>query len=105
MNYERRKDRPQIFSVYDLRQRCHQHQNGDQVRSTYVPFYTVTDIDNVFIFFTTKQLFQQIRYTNYLQVDATNKLTWNDLPLLVFGSSDANRHFKPFGVALFSFQR
>ncbi|CAF2829230.1 unnamed protein product [Rotaria sp. Silwood2] len=53
-------------------------------------------------FFTTKQLFQQIRSTTLLQVDATYKLTWNNLPLLVFGSTDANRHFKPFGMALIS---
>lgn len=102
VNYERRKDRPSIFSVYDLRQWCEQHQHGDLLHSTYIPFYTVTDIDNVFVFFTTKQLFQQIRCTSYLQVDATYKITWNDLPLLVFGSTDGNRHFKPFGIALVS---
>ncbi|CAF5169613.1 unnamed protein product, partial [Rotaria magnacalcarata] len=37
--------------------------------------------------------------SSLLQVDATYKLTWNELPLLVFGSSDADRHFRPFGVA------
>jgi hypothetical protein len=52
--------------------------------------------------FTTRQLFQQIKLTDYLQVDATYKLTWNELPLLVFGLKDANRHFKPFSVALIS---
>ena len=62
----------------------------------------VENIENIFIMFTTRQLFQQIKLTNYLQVDATYKLTWNELPLLVFGASDANRHFKPFGIALIS---
>ncbi|CAF1257415.1 unnamed protein product [Didymodactylos carnosus] len=87
VSYERRKDRPEIFSVFDLQNWCNEHNE---------------DINNIFVLFTTKQLFQQIRLTTYLQVDATYKITWNELPLLVFGSTDANRHFKPFGVALIS---
>ena len=50
--------------------------------------------------FTTKQVFQQINSTTYLQVDATYKITWSELPLLVFVSTDANRHSKPFDIAL-----
>lgn len=102
INYERRKDRPEIFSIYDLRNWCDQHKDGIDLHSPYVPFYLVENIENIFIMFTTRQLFQQIKLTNYLQVDATYKLTWNELPLLVFGASDANRHFKPFGIALIS---
>ncbi|CAF1063645.1 unnamed protein product [Didymodactylos carnosus] len=102
VNYERRKNRPEIFSVFDLRNWCNEHSEGKQIHSTFVPFYTVDDINNTFVFFTTKQLFQQIRLTTYLQVDATYKITWNELPMLVFGSTDANRHFKPFGIALVS---
>ena len=102
INYERRKDRPEILSVYDLRQWCEQHHQTNELHTTYVPFYNVKNINDVFVFFTTKQLFQQIRLTTYLQIYATYKLTWNDLPLLVFGSTDANRHFKPFGLALIS---
>ncbi|CAF4402558.1 unnamed protein product [Rotaria socialis] len=40
--------------------------------------------------------------SSLLQVDATYKLTWNELPLSVSGSSDADRHFRSFGVALVS---
>ena len=89
-------------SVFDLRQWCEQHQHSSDLHSTFIPYHTVNSIDDVFIFFTTKQLFQQLRFTTYLQVDATYKITWNDLPLLVFGSSDANRRFRPFGIALVS---
>ena len=60
------------------------------------------NIDGIFVFFTTKQLILQIQYTSLLQVGATYKLTWNDFPLLVFGASDADRHFRPFDVALIS---
>ena len=98
INYKRRKNRPEIFSVYDLKNWCDQHKDGTQLNSTYVPFYTMENID----LFTTKQLFQQIKSTTYLQVDATYKITCNELPLLLFGSTDANRHFKPFGIALVS---
>ena len=100
--YERRKHRPEIFSVYDLRKWCYERKESKDLHSTFVPFYTVDNINNLFVFFTTKQLFQQIRLTTFLQVDATYKLTWNNLPLLVFGSTNANRHFKPFGIALIS---
>ena len=68
--------------------------------STFVVYYRIKKIDDIFVFFTTKQLIQQIQLTALLQVDATYKLTWNNLPLLVFGSSDADRHFCPFGIAL-----
>ncbi|CAF4876895.1 unnamed protein product [Rotaria sp. Silwood1] len=98
--YERRKDRPKIFSAYDLRNWCYEHKKGKDLHSTFVPFYNIDDINNLFVFFTTKQLFQQIRLTTFVQVDATYKLTWNNLSLLVFGSTDANRHFKAFGMAL-----
>ena len=56
----------------------------------------------IYLFFTTKQLIQQTQYTGLLQVDATYKLIWNDLPLLVFGASDADQHFRPFDIALVS---
>ena len=100
--YERRKDRPEIFSIHDLRNWCNEHRETKELYSTFVPFYNALDINNIFIFFTTKQLFQQIQLTTYLQVDATYKVTWNNLPLLVFGSTDAHRHVKPFGMALIS---
>jgi hypothetical protein len=38
----------------------HQHTNGTQPHSNYVPFYTINNINDIFIMFTTKQLFQQI---------------------------------------------
>ncbi|CAF3242083.1 unnamed protein product [Rotaria sp. Silwood2] len=56
----------------------------------------------IYLFFHNKTTFQQIRLTTFLQIDAIYKLTWNNLPLLVFGSIDANRHFKAFGMALIS---
>ena len=49
-----------------------------------------------------QKLIQELSYTPLLQLDATYKVTWNELPLLIFGSSDANTRFRPFGAALVS---
>jgi hypothetical protein len=97
---ERRKNRPTIFSVFDFRQWCSEHQGGDMPHATLVPFYFINDVNNLFVLFTTKELIRQIQYSPLLQVDATYKLTWNELPLLVFGASDCKRNFRPFGLAL-----
>ncbi|CAF1401078.1 unnamed protein product [Didymodactylos carnosus] len=50
----------------------------------------------------TRQLVSIGSLSSLLQVDATFKVNWNELSLLVFGSSDSNRHFHPYGVALIS---
>ena len=41
----------------------------------YIPFYTIENIDNIFILFTIKQLFQQIKSITYLQVAIRYKIT------------------------------
>ncbi|CAF5050919.1 unnamed protein product, partial [Rotaria magnacalcarata] len=103
INYARRKNNPEIFSVYDFNQWCINHKyDENSIHSTFVPYYYINDINNIFVFFTTKQLLKDTQLSSLLQVDATYKLTWNELSLLVFGSSDADRHFRPFGVALVS---
>jgi len=87
ISYARRQKNPEIFSVYDFNQWCINHQYNDNLpHSTFVPYYSINNINDIFVFFTTKQLIQNMQLTNLLQVDATYKLTWNDLPLLVFGA-------------------
>ena len=97
------KGNPEIFSVYDFKQWCINHKyDENSIHSTFVPYYYINNINDIFVLFTTKQLLKDTQFSSLLQVDATYKLTWNELPLLVFGSSDADRHFRPFGVALVS---
>ncbi len=48
---------------------------------------------------TTLKFISAVPLPNLLQVDATFKLNWNDLPVLIFGSSDGNRRFHPYGMA------
>ena len=97
---ERQRSHPKIFSVFDLREWCNDHQDGTVPLSTFVPFCFINDINDLFVLFTTKELIRQIQYSSLSQVDGTYKLKWNELPLLVFGTSDCNRSFRPFGVAL-----
>ncbi|CAF4399431.1 unnamed protein product [Rotaria sp. Silwood2] len=103
INYTRRKNNPDIFSVYDFNQWCINHSyDENSLHSTFIPYYYINDINDIFVLFATKQLLKDAQSSTLLQVDATYKLTWNELPLLVFGSSDVDRHFRPFGVALIS---
>lgn len=54
------------------------------------------------IFFTTNRLMQFCEKTDFIQTDATYKLNWNNFPCLVVGTTDCDRHFHPFGLALCS---
>ncbi|CAF1484455.1 unnamed protein product [Adineta ricciae] len=99
---ERRRNRVEIFSVFDFQQWCDIHRDGSVPHSTFVSYYFINDINDLFVLFTTKQLIRRIQQSPLIQIDATYKVTWNELPLLVFGASDCKRNFKPFGVALVS---
>ncbi|CAF0834911.1 unnamed protein product [Didymodactylos carnosus] len=72
---ERRKNRPEIFSVYDFRKWCNDHQDGTVSHSTIVPFYYCNDVNDLFVLFTMKPLIQQIQSTPLLEGNATYKLT------------------------------
>ena len=103
ITYARRKNKLEMMSINNFNQWCSAHKYDDNLlHSTYVPYYCISSIDGVFVLFATKQLMQQIQYTSLLPVDAAYKLICNDLPLLIFGLSDADRHFWSFGVALVS---
>ncbi|CAF1570008.1 unnamed protein product, partial [Didymodactylos carnosus] len=60
------------------------------------------DINHIFICITTRQLLSACKYSSTLAIDCTYKITYNELPLLVFGTSDLNRHFHPLGLCLIS---
>ncbi|CAF4475847.1 unnamed protein product, partial [Didymodactylos carnosus] len=94
-----------MYSVDDFKQWCLQRAAIPTIQSlqdVFVSTYEIISCDNLFIFFTTKQLISVGALSRLLQVDATFKLNWNELPVLVFGCSDANRKVHPFGIALIS---
>ncbi|CAF3376223.1 unnamed protein product, partial [Rotaria sp. Silwood2] len=72
---QRRKGCPEMFSIYDFLKWCNYHQDDTPSHSTYVPFYYINDIYDLFVLFSTKTLIQQITLTELLQVDATYKIT------------------------------
>ncbi|CAF0910781.1 unnamed protein product [Didymodactylos carnosus] len=60
------------------------------------------DVNNTFICLTTRQLLSTCKHSSVLYIDCTYKVTANELPLLVFGTSDFNRRFYPMDVCLIS---
>ncbi|CAF4641180.1 unnamed protein product, partial [Didymodactylos carnosus] len=105
LKYHRSLTRPSMYSVDYFRQWCLQRAAIPPIQSlqdVFVSTYEIISCDNLFIFFTTRQLISVGALSRLLQVDATFKLNWNELPVLVFGCSDVNRKFHPFGIALIS---
>ncbi|CAF1047790.1 unnamed protein product [Didymodactylos carnosus] len=74
----------------------------DKLHDVFVPYYEAIDINHRFTFITTRQLLSACKYSSALAIDCTYKITWNELPLLIFGTSDLNRHFHPLGLCLIS---
>ncbi|CAF1558682.1 unnamed protein product, partial [Didymodactylos carnosus] len=50
----------------------------------------------------TRQLLSTTKYSSALAIDCTYKVTWNNVPILIFGTSDYKRHFHPVGLCLVS---
>ncbi|CAF1552010.1 unnamed protein product, partial [Didymodactylos carnosus] len=105
VQYTRQQTRTQIISVDDLQLWCKERINcspADQLHQVFVPFYEVKDIDNIFVRITTRQLLSTTKCSSVLAVDCTYKVAWNNLPILIFGTSDYKRHFHPIGLCLVS---
>ncbi|CAF3873774.1 unnamed protein product [Rotaria sp. Silwood1] len=61
----------------------------------------VVDDGNKFRFFlSSKRLLQIASISTKLHADATYKLNWQGFPVLVVGTSDCDRKFHPFGLAV-----
>ncbi|CAF1356324.1 unnamed protein product [Didymodactylos carnosus] len=102
VKYYRTKERPSAFSLQDLRGWCMLHSAlplPTDLDSLFVPYFKL-NIDELFIFMTTRRLLSASSKSTYLQVDGTYKLNWNDFPLLICGTSDSQLHFHPCGIAL-----
>ena len=57
---------------------------------------------NIFICLVTRQLLSTAEYCSVLVVDITYEITAAKLPLIVFGTSEANHQFSPMGKCLIS---
>ena len=84
----------------DLRVCCLERCQVSDDTTLHKPFiskFYVNSCNDIFIFITTRQLTSIGQLSDLLQVDATLRLNWNDLPVLVFGCSDASRRVYSFG--------
>ncbi|CAF1565907.1 unnamed protein product, partial [Didymodactylos carnosus] len=105
VQYSRLKTRKSIISIDNLQIWCNQYLNcpsPDKLHDAFVPYYEAIDINHICICITTRQLLSACKYSSTLAIDCTYKITYNELPLLVFGTSDLNRHFHPLGLCLIS---
>ncbi|CAF1030184.1 unnamed protein product [Didymodactylos carnosus] len=68
----------------------------------FIPYYVANDVNDLFICLTTRQLLSACKYSFVLTIDCTYKITTNELPLLVFGTSNCNHRFYPMGICLIS---
>ena len=93
-----------MHSVYDIRSWCHEHSallcDPTLIHEPFVPKFYINSCNDIFIFLATHKLISIAPLSAMLQVDATFKLNWNELPVLVFGSSDSSRRFHPYGIAV-----
>ena len=102
LNYHRSLTEPDVYSVDDFRSWCHGYSallsDPTLIHEPFVPKFYINSCDDIFVFITTRKLICTAPLSSILQVDGTFKLNWNELPVLVFGSSDGNRRFHPYVI-------
>jgi hypothetical protein len=54
------------------------------------------------VFITTKRLLKIAAKAKTIHADATYKLVWEGMPVMIVGTSDMDRHFHPFGISVCS---
>jgi len=57
------------------------------------------------VLISTKRLLENCTKTNNIHVDATYKLIWEGMPVIIVGNTDSDRHFHPSGIAVCSNER
>ncbi|CAF4947771.1 unnamed protein product [Pieris macdunnoughi] len=80
----------------------------DDGHEVFVLAYEISedDLDQNFRFMlTTKYLIGLSRQCSVLHADATYKLIWQGFPVLVIGTTDRDKHFHPFGLAVTTAER
>ncbi|CAF1143649.1 unnamed protein product [Didymodactylos carnosus] len=105
VEYKQQQNRCRIKFIEELYSWCSQrntYPSVDKTHDVFVPYFEAVDVNNTFICLTTRQLLSTCKYSSVLYIGCTYKVTANELPLLVFGTSDFNRRFYPMGVCLIS---
>ena len=110
----RKKDGPTTISLGDLEEWCEQRNKvPEDIDEAFVVSYQVhhTDDDgedqevSFKLVISTIRLLQHCRNSNRLHADATYKVNWEGMPVLIAGVTDQNRRFHPVCLAVCSNER
>jgi hypothetical protein len=114
-NYKRKKYGSSTISLGELEHWCEQTSNiPDEEDVPFVVSYVIIydeecdddeeaddeERSKFRIFISTKRLLKHASGAKKLHVDATYKLIWQGFPVLIIGTSDMDRHFHIFGMAI-----
>lgn len=99
--YKKTKFGPATISINELSNLLKKFTNiPEAIDSPYVVHDLSSDDEYFRFFMTSKALIEKARGVDSLQADATYKLVWQGFPVLIVGSTDLNRKFHLFGVAV-----
>ncbi len=56
----------------------------------------------IYIYISSVRLLNIASMSSHIHADATYKLVWQDFPVLIIGTTDLNKAFHPFGLAICS---
>ena len=93
------------IQLSDVLQWCMQNSsipdNEDQVFVSKHDVHNTNNVSTKRILFTTKRLVRITEFNQYhLRADATYKLIWQGYPVLIIGTTDREKAFHPFGLAV-----
>ncbi|GBO13675.1 hypothetical protein AVEN_119247-1 [Araneus ventricosus] len=96
---------PPTISVKDVFNWCKARMDVPVEGDTPFAFGVNVEVDDgdkhdLKIVISTKRLLRLMIKTEGVQTDATYKLIWQGYPVLIVGSSDMNRTFHPFAIAV-----
>ena len=85
------------IDLNQLRQCCRDNKNiaEDQDQLFVCKFYIGINEKE-----TSQRLLQETMKTTHLATDATYKLMWQGFPVLMIGTTDKDRRYHPFGLAI-----
>jgi len=102
------------ISLGELEQWCIDHSTlPDDEDKAFVPNFYINYADDdededekeFRIFVTTKRLLRIAKKSSKIHADATYKLVWEGMPVLMIGTTDMDRHFHPFGIGVCTNER
>ena len=104
--YRKKKHGKNQISLGELRKWCEDRSTiPENLDCPFVPAFNLshdeeTNHSVVRVFVTTRRLLVNTAFVNHLATDGTYKLIWQGYPVLMLGTTDQNRSYHPFGIAI-----